>query len=96
MVQLLLLVMISGTLAYHFKFYAITMVSRTSLRQVLRNIGYCPQFDALVERLTGRETLTMFARLRGIPEQHIPEIVNQRIQDFNLGDHADKECWKYR
>lgn len=29
--------------------------------------GYCPQFDALFENLTGRETLRIFCLLRGIP-----------------------------
>ena len=35
--------------------------------QVQQNIGYCPQFDALYDELTGREHLRLFARLRGIP-----------------------------
>ncbi|KAG6447131.1 hypothetical protein O3G_MSEX004780 [Manduca sexta] len=29
--------------------------------------GYCPQFDALFDNLTGRETLRIFCLLRGIP-----------------------------
>lgn len=29
--------------------------------------GYCPQFDALLENLTARETLKIFCLLRGIP-----------------------------
>ncbi|CAG7819982.1 unnamed protein product, partial [Allacma fusca] len=28
-------------------------------------LGYCPQFDACIEELTGRETLTMFGRIKG-------------------------------
>ena len=69
---------------------------RTQLRKVQQRIGYCPQFDALIERLTGRELLTMFARLRGIREKDIKREVNDKIDRLQLSLHADKECWKYR
>ncbi|KAF6776720.1 hypothetical protein AHF37_03849 [Paragonimus kellicotti] len=31
-------------------------------RQAHRSLGFCPQFDALLDLLTGRETLTLYAR----------------------------------
>ena len=68
----------------------------TELRRVQQRIGYCPQFDALIDRLTGRELLTMFARLRGIPEREIKDAVNAEIERLDLGKHADKTCAKYR
>ena len=34
-------------------------------------LGYCPQVDALIEPLTGREHLTLFARLRGLPLKQV-------------------------
>ena len=43
----------------------------------LREFGYCPQFDALLQQLTGRETLYLYARLRGVPEKVLPKV------DFN-------------
>ena len=54
------------------------------------------QFDALIERLTGRELLTMFARLRGVPESQIKEIVNIEIVRVDLTKLADKTCGTYR
>ena len=69
---------------------------RTQLRQVQQRIGYCPQFDALIERLTGRELLTMFARLRGINERDIPDTVTHHIETLGLTEHADKQCRRYR
>ncbi|CAH2037510.1 unnamed protein product, partial [Iphiclides podalirius] len=42
---------------------------KTQLQQVYRHIGYCPQFDALLDNLTPRETLRIFCLLRGIPVQ---------------------------
>ena len=40
---------------------------RKELAKVQRNIGYCPQFDALYDELTAREHLYLYARLRGVP-----------------------------
>jgi hypothetical protein len=35
-------------------------------------IGYAPQFDALIDLMTGRELITMFAYLRGLVRAHPP------------------------
>ena len=64
--------------------------------QVQQRIGYCPQFDALLERLTGRELLTMFARLRGVPERQIREVVEIEVTRLDLKKHAHKKCGTYR
>lgn len=59
-------------------------------------MGYCPQFDALIDQMTGRETLTMYARLRGVPSCHIKRIVNNLITLLMLEPHADKWTLHYR
>lgn len=46
----------------------------TEILDVHQNMGYCPQFDALDELLTGREHLYLYARLRGVPESEIPRV----------------------
>lgn len=51
-------------------FYSI----RTEILDVHQNMGYCPQFDAIDELLTGREHLYLYARLRGVPESEIPRV----------------------
>ena len=33
----------------------------------MRMIGYCPQFDSIIEVLTGRQMLSLFAHIRGLP-----------------------------
>lgn len=68
----------------------------TQLHEVQKRIGYCPQFDAIIELLTGRELLTMFGRLRGIPERMIKEAVQFEINRLDLSKHADKKCGTYR
>lgn len=54
------------------------------------------KFDALVEKLTGREMLEMFARLRGIPSHRISPVVSAAIKQLNLSNWADKMCGNYR
>ena len=47
-------------------------------------IGYCPQFDALSELLTGREHLELYARIKGIPKKFIPDFVEQKLREMEL------------
>ena len=42
--------------------------------------GECWQFDALFDLLTGREHLELYARIKGIPEEHINTVVEGKIQ----------------
>uniref|UniRef100_A0A3P9K128 ATP-binding cassette, sub-family A (ABC1), member 4b n=1 Tax=Oryzias latipes TaxID=8090 RepID=A0A3P9K128_ORYLA len=46
----------------------------TQMLDVHQNMGYCPQFDAIDELLTGMEHLYLYARLRGVPESEIPRV----------------------
>ena len=64
--------------------------------QVQQKLGYCPQFDALIEQMTVRETLAMFARLRGIDEKQIPRVVVMLVTNLLLQDHIDKQCGDLR
>lgn len=42
--------------------------------EVHQNMGYCPQFDAINDLLTGREHLEFYAILRGVPEGEVCEV----------------------
>ncbi|XP_040853431.1 phospholipid-transporting ATPase ABCA3-like isoform X3 [Ochotona curzoniae] len=63
---------------------------RSAIGKVRQRIGYCPQFDALLDHMTGREMLVMYARLRGIPERHIEACVENTLRGLLLEPHADK------
>uniref|UniRef100_G3SMA0 ATP binding cassette subfamily A member 3 n=1 Tax=Loxodonta africana TaxID=9785 RepID=G3SMA0_LOXAF len=63
---------------------------RSDLGKVRQRIGYCPQFDALLDHLTAWETLVMYARLRGIPEHHIGSCVENMLRGLLLEPHANK------
>lgn len=46
----------------------------TDLQSVHQHMGYCPQFDAITDLLTGREHLEFYSRLRGVPEEETPRV----------------------
>ena len=69
---------------------------RSQLHLAQQHMGYCPQFDSLIELMTGRELLTMFARLKGIKEKIIPTEVETEIERMNLSKYANKRCGTYR
>jgi ATP-binding cassette subfamily A (ABC1) protein 3 len=68
---------------------------RKNTKGAQQHLGYCPQFDALLERMTGEELLTMFCRLRGIPEKKIPHVVKTEIKRLDLEKYAKKRCGTY-
>lgn len=59
-------------------------------------MGYCPQFDAVIDQMTVKETLRMYGRLRGVKEEHLPDIVDGLITSLLLGSHADKQAGNLR
>lgn len=64
---------------------------KNEMNKIRKTIGYCPQFDALILDMTGRETLEMFALLRGIPNRRIKSISLQLAADLNFLVHIDKK-----
>jgi ABC-type Na+ transport system ATPase subunit NatA len=56
----------------------------TQQGDVRRHLGYCPQFDALPENLTGREILDLFARIKLVPADVIPDYIEYLIQKLGL------------
>ncbi|XP_050098673.1 phospholipid-transporting ATPase ABCA3-like [Anopheles aquasalis] len=68
---------------------------KSNMNEVHRRIGYCPQFDALIDDLTGRETLRIFALLRGIPRVDIPALSLRLAEELNFGKHIDKQTKAY-
>ncbi|XP_058456304.1 phospholipid-transporting ATPase ABCA3-like [Malaya genurostris] len=68
---------------------------RTHMNLAHQYIGYCPQYDAVLDDLTGRETLKMFALIRGIPDGDITLSSEQWAQDLNFQQHIDKRIKEY-
>ena len=76
--------------------WAKILITNMSFDQIYQNLGYCPQFDALIGQMTGRETLFMYARLKGVPEELIPEAANYLMDMLDFRSHANKMTKKYR
>uniref|UniRef100_A0A8C7KJX0 P-type phospholipid transporter n=1 Tax=Oncorhynchus kisutch TaxID=8019 RepID=A0A8C7KJX0_ONCKI len=67
----------------------------TNILDVHQNMGYCPQFDAIDDLLTGREHLHLYARLRGVPESEISRVADWAIQKLGLADYAGHTAGTY-
>ncbi|XP_064490186.1 ATP-binding cassette sub-family A member 2-like [Ornithodoros turicata] len=65
------------------------------LKKFQSAIGYCPQFDAQLNKLSGRETLEMFALLRGVPSDVVAGVVSEMIDLCDLKEHANKTTENY-
>jgi ABC-type Na+ transport system ATPase subunit NatA len=68
---------------------------REDVHTCRRQLGYCPQFDALFDHLTGREHLRLYAKIKGIPLAAIPAVVEQKIGEMGLSQYADRGAWSY-
>ncbi|KAJ8382923.1 hypothetical protein SKAU_G00037010 [Synaphobranchus kaupii] len=68
---------------------------RTQMRDVHQNMGYCPQFDAINDLLTGREHLELYARLRGVPEKEVKIVAEWGIQKLGLVKYSNKSAGTY-
>ncbi|RZC40676.1 ATP-binding cassette sub-family A member 3-like, partial [Asbolus verrucosus] len=64
---------------------------KTQIKNVQKMIGYCPQFDALLDDLTAKESLIMFALLRGIPMDDCQYVAKKLSKDFDFHRHLDKK-----
>eukprot|EP01047_Picozoa_sp_COSAG01_P024230 COSAG01_NODE_1491_length_10131_cov_5.872508_10_plen_457_part_00 len=58
--------------------------------EVRRLIGYCPQHDALLEKLSVREHLVLFGRIKGVAAAELEEFVRAMISNLDLSAHEHK------
>ena len=70
-------------------------VSWGSRNKVQQSVGYCPQVDAFLDPLTGREHLTLFCRLRGLPSSEVKKAVEWALIKLRLKEYADKPVGTY-
>ncbi|XP_059614826.1 phospholipid-transporting ATPase ABCA3 isoform X2 [Phlebotomus argentipes] len=68
---------------------------KTDMKTVHQIIGYCPQFDALLDDLTGRETLYIYCLLRGISTVQMKELSESLAVELNFMQHIDKKVKEY-
>lgn len=64
-------------------------------REVLQNIGYMAQSDALYEDLTGKENLEFFAKIFSIKKEKIKERIKYTSSLVNIQNDLDKKVKNY-
>lgn len=55
-----------------------------------RDIGYCPQFDALFPKLTAVEHLVFYAKCRGVDRRYIKSTVNWAVEHMQLKTYCQE------
>ncbi|XP_030852679.1 phospholipid-transporting ATPase ABCA1 isoform X2 [Strongylocentrotus purpuratus] len=66
-----------------------------AMQDVNRSMGYCPQFDALDELMTGQEHLEFYARVRGVMEEEVPKVADWGIRKLGLTEYRDRSAGTY-
>ncbi|KAJ8278672.1 hypothetical protein COCON_G00057380 [Conger conger] len=67
----------------------------TEMERVHQLMGYCPQFDAINDLLTGREHLEFYARLRGVPEEAVAKVAQWGVKKLGLTQYSEREAGGY-
>ncbi|KAK9687931.1 hypothetical protein K7432_014586 [Basidiobolus ranarum] len=58
-------------------------------------LGVCPQHDILFDDLTAAEHVELYATLKGIPRNEIPNLIKSRLQAVRLWNVANKRSAAY-
>nr|QER78483.1 ATP-binding cassette transporter [Diaphorina citri] len=77
--------------------YICNKMIKTSMNKIRRTIGYCPQFDALLEELTGRQSLRLFCQLHGIHDDEIEYVISYLSTKLMFHHYLDVKvkCYSY-
>lgn len=63
---------------------------KTDMGKIYKKLGYCPQFDALLGDLSGRETMRMFGMIKGLNSNTIEIVTKTLAEAFGFQKHLDK------
>ena len=58
-------------------------------------VGYCPQFDSIIPELTGREMLSLMARVRGVPLDRVAAEVDRWTRFLGIQEYIDRPSGSY-
>ncbi len=74
---------------------ALVLDNKMPKREILSNIGYMAQSDALYEMLTGCENLEFFGRMKGVSSKQLKEEIAYVAKIVDLTDHLKKLVSNY-
>ena len=66
---------------------------KSDLKLFQQSLGYCPQFDPLIDQMTVMETMNMYAHLRGIRNALVKPACLSLIRLLDLDAHVHKMCY---
>ena len=66
------------------------------IAEVRQKIGYCPQFDSIIDQMTVRETLWMYACAHGIPDKVREEVIDRLIDHLTLEPYMNMQAGNLR
>lgn len=66
-----------------------------NLKEAQRNIGYCPQFDSILDLLTAKEHLYLYAAIKGIPKAIRGRMVEKHLIEMNLKQYENIPAGTY-
>ena len=52
-------------------------IAKATDEEIFRQIGYCPQHDALWKEITVKEHMYLIAAIRGVPQQYITRVCDK-------------------
>ena len=66
-----------------------------NLTKIRHLVGYCPQFDTIIQNLTAQEHLELYASLKGIKPEYHKYLIDQAIETLNLEKFRNKQAGTY-
>lgn len=63
--------------------------------KVRKLMGYCPQFDALMNDLTGAQTMKIFGMMRGYSRIDTERMIKELATELNLTEHLNQVVKDY-
>ena len=63
---------------------------RTQFADARKQIGYCPQFDAIFGLMTVREHLEFYSKIKKIPKGYVNHMIKAQLKSMNLEQYENK------
>jgi ATP-binding cassette subfamily A (ABC1) protein 3 len=66
-----------------------------NLNEIRNLVGYCPQFDSILDNLTALEHLNLYANLKGIQPAYQEALIERILQTMNLLKYRNVQAGTY-
>jgi ATP-binding cassette subfamily A (ABC1) protein 3 len=92
----LLVKMIAGeAIAYKGDIFIKSLNIASSPRDLYQKIGYCPEYNAILKYLSGRENLEIFGLAKGIPRDSVQKELRSLADGLNFTEYLPKLVKNY-